>query len=121
MKATNSRTADKFVVRLPDGMRERVAEVARTNHRSMNSEIIDRLEQSLLNNRLKPAQSESPVQSESVDTEGLKSELSRAYRIIDRLLQNSTATQEDVAEVLMLVRSSGYMLTHQANAATVGA
>lgn len=44
----SSRTADKFVVRLPDGMRERVAEVARTHHRSMNSEIIARLEQSLI-------------------------------------------------------------------------
>jgi len=43
----SSRTADKFVVRLPDGMRERIAEVARTHHRSMNSEIIARLEQSL--------------------------------------------------------------------------
>lgn len=43
----SSRTADKFVVRLPDGMRERVAEVARDHHRSMNSEIIARLEQSL--------------------------------------------------------------------------
>src|SRR3546814_14313745 len=41
-------TADKFVVRLPDGMRERIAEVARNRHRSMNSEIIARLEQSLL-------------------------------------------------------------------------
>lgn len=42
-----SRTADKFVVRLPDGMRERIAEVARNHHRSMNSEIIARLEQSI--------------------------------------------------------------------------
>ncbi|KZN20551.1 MULTISPECIES: Arc family DNA-binding protein [Pseudomonas] len=42
-----SRTADKFVVRLPDGMRERVAEVARKNHRSMNSEIIARLDESM--------------------------------------------------------------------------
>ncbi|MFI8556385.1 Arc family DNA-binding protein [Pseudomonas putida] len=115
MKATNSRTADKFVVRLPDGMRERVAEVARANHRSMNSEIIDRLEQSLLNNRFEP------VQIETVDTEELKSELNRAYRIIDRLLQNSTATQEDVAEVLVLVRNTGHMLTHQTNAVAVGA
>lgn len=40
----NSRTADKFVVRLPDGMRERIAEIANTNHRSMNSEIILHLE-----------------------------------------------------------------------------
>ena len=43
----SSRTADKFVVRLPDGMRERIGEVARSHRRSMNSEIIARLEQSL--------------------------------------------------------------------------
>ena len=40
----NSRIADKFVVRLPDGMRERIAKIAATNHRSMNSEIILALE-----------------------------------------------------------------------------
>lgn len=45
--AYTSRTADKFVVRLPDGMRDRIAEVAREQHRSMNSEIIARLENSL--------------------------------------------------------------------------
>ncbi len=44
----SSRTADKFVVRLPDGMRERIADVARNHHRSMNSEIIARLEQSMV-------------------------------------------------------------------------
>jgi plasmid stability protein len=44
----SSRTADKFVVRLPDGMREKIAEVARQHHRSMNSEIIARLERSML-------------------------------------------------------------------------
>ncbi|MCJ8167987.1 Arc family DNA-binding protein [Atopomonas sediminilitoris] len=43
----SSRTADKFVLRLPQGMRDRIAEVARQRHRSMNSEIINRLEQSL--------------------------------------------------------------------------
>ena len=43
----NSRAADKFVVRLPDGMRDKVAEVARQSHRSMNSEIVARLEESL--------------------------------------------------------------------------
>jgi plasmid stability protein len=43
-----SRNADKFVVRLPDGMRERIAEVARSHHRSMNSEIIARLEESMV-------------------------------------------------------------------------
>jgi hypothetical protein len=50
MKQANysSRTADKFVVRLPEGMREHIADVAKTHHRSMNSEIITRLEQSLV-------------------------------------------------------------------------
>lgn len=37
----SSRTADKFVVRFPDGMRERLAEMARANHRSMNSDVIN--------------------------------------------------------------------------------
>ncbi|MNC25758.1 Arc-like DNA binding domain protein [compost metagenome] len=43
----SSRTADKFVVRLPDGMRETIAQRARVHHRSMNSEIIAVLEKDL--------------------------------------------------------------------------
>lgn len=43
----SSRTADKFVVRLPDGMREKIAARARGHHRSMNSEIISVLEREL--------------------------------------------------------------------------
>lgn len=43
----NSRTADKFVVRLTDGLRVRIAENARGNHRSMNGEILARLEGSM--------------------------------------------------------------------------
>lgn len=44
MQNTQSRTADKFVVRLPDGMRDKIAAIAATNHRSMNSEIVMSLE-----------------------------------------------------------------------------
>lgn len=46
--AVPSREADKFVVRFPEEMRERIAQVAREQHRSMNSEIIIRLDQSLV-------------------------------------------------------------------------
>lgn len=42
-----SRTADQFVVRLPDGMRDRIAQEAKSNNRSMNAEIVARLEESL--------------------------------------------------------------------------
>jgi hypothetical protein len=37
----NSRTADKFVLRLPDDMREKIQEIARNHHRSMNSQMIN--------------------------------------------------------------------------------
>jgi len=39
---------DKFVVRLPDGLRPRIAEVAKRYHRGMNSDIIQILEKHLL-------------------------------------------------------------------------
>lgn len=41
-----SRTAEQFVVRFPDGMRDRLKEVAHANGRSMNAEIVARLQQS---------------------------------------------------------------------------
>lgn len=61
----SSRSADKFVVRLPEGMRARIAEVARHYHRSMNSEIIARLEKTLLaEGQLPPAGTSSPTSPE---------------------------------------------------------
>ncbi|EON15185.1 Arc family DNA-binding protein [Pandoraea sp. SD6-2] len=35
-----SETQERFIVRLPDGLRDRIAETARRNGRSMNSEIV---------------------------------------------------------------------------------
>lgn len=45
---SDSREQDKFVVRLPDGLRPEIAAIARLNHRSMNGEIISRLKRSLI-------------------------------------------------------------------------
>lgn len=38
--------ADKYIVRLPDGMRDRIAEAAKQNNRSMNAEVVARLQAS---------------------------------------------------------------------------
>lgn len=38
-----SQMADRFLVRLPEGMRDRIREAAIAAHRSMNSEIIYQL------------------------------------------------------------------------------
>ena len=43
----DSRVQDKFVIRLPNGLRPEIAAVASRNQRSMNGEIIIRLERSL--------------------------------------------------------------------------
>ena len=45
---SDPREQDKFVVRLPDGLRPEIAAIARLNHRSMNGEIISRLQRSLI-------------------------------------------------------------------------
>lgn len=41
-----SEQADKYLLRLPDGMREQISEAAKANKRSMNAEIIARLDAS---------------------------------------------------------------------------
>ena len=85
-----SRTADKFVLRLPHGMRERVADVARDAHRSMNSEIIARLEQSLCS-------TSTVVSFESVESGSLS--LSEA-QLLARFRKLTTRQQEALIEVL---------------------
>lgn len=42
-----SKSADKFVIRLPDGMRNLIRNRASENRRSMNAEIIHCLDRSL--------------------------------------------------------------------------
>lgn len=42
-----SRIADKFVTRLPDGVRERVEVLAKADHRSMNSFIVAAIEEKI--------------------------------------------------------------------------
>lgn len=39
-----SQEEDRFIIRLPDGMRAMIKEIAKRNRRSMNSEIIFHLE-----------------------------------------------------------------------------
>ncbi|TKK40176.1 DNA-binding protein [Pseudomonas fluorescens] len=52
----DSREQDKFVIRLPDGLRPQIAATARNNQRSMNGEIIIRLQRSLTQDQLRDEQ-----------------------------------------------------------------
>ena len=42
--ADTGRDSDKFMLRLPDGMRDRIKAAAEANNRSMNAEIVETLE-----------------------------------------------------------------------------
>lgn len=77
---------EKFVVRLPPGMRELIAAVARRSHRSMNSEIITRLEVSLANTDESglPTAAETPARGlhavATPKTDGEEALLLKAFR-----------------------------------------
>ncbi len=45
MSDAPSQTQDKFIVRLPEGMRERIKRAAEANGRSMNAEVVATLEE----------------------------------------------------------------------------
>ncbi|MFC3606538.1 Arc family DNA-binding protein [Stutzerimonas tarimensis] len=83
----SSRTADKFVVRLPDGMRDRIAEVSRNHHRSMNSEIIARLEQSLFQEGA--LDDELSMRIDSPELSLHERELLQRFRQLSRRQQNA--------------------------------
>ncbi len=83
----SSRTADKFVVRLPDGMRERIADVARNHHRSMNSEIIARLERSLI--QLGEEEGGAALQLDNQELLPHEQQLLMRFRQLSRRQQNA--------------------------------
>lgn len=47
MSDAPSQSQDKFIIRLPDGMKEHIRTAAEANNRSMNAEIVSRLSESL--------------------------------------------------------------------------
>ena len=47
MKKYPSQMAETYIVRMPEGMRERIREEAKRNERSMNAEIIFHLKRAL--------------------------------------------------------------------------
>lgn len=38
------RSADKIIIRLPDGMRDEIKSIARSSHRTMNAQVVHYLE-----------------------------------------------------------------------------
>lgn len=69
--------ADKMMMRLPPGMREKIAEAAKDSGRSMNAEVVARLEQSFENDDASAAQAEK--------VEYLEGQITELWQAIDDL------------------------------------
>lgn len=69
-----SRTAEQFVVRFPDGMRDKITETAKVNNRSMNAEIVARLQSSFEGAAVFPFAIEQAIEHEQEERGGTREE-----------------------------------------------
>ncbi|SDJ09644.1 Arc family DNA-binding protein [Pseudomonas abietaniphila] len=104
-KSYTSRTADKFVVRLPEGMRERIAEVSKESHRSMNSEIIARLERSLAEETGDEVSAQAPGVSKEWDLRALAQMTKRCEDVEKQ--RDDVEKQRDELEKLLAAALAG--------------
>ncbi|MDX0543933.1 Arc family DNA-binding protein [Sinorhizobium medicae] len=82
MTSNTGRDSDKFMLRFPNGMRDRLKEEAAKNGRSMNAEIVHRLEASLAVGNLSPEDFLGIQQMENENAQRLADALRRiAYSV----------------------------------------
>lgn len=103
VKSYNSRNADKFVVRLPEGMRQRIAKVAKNYHRSMNSEIVSRLESSLRSEACIQSEFAGDNQDETAATETINLELTQQeFALIEKIRQLTPERRNSLLDILAI-------------------
>ncbi|WP_082988090.1 Arc family DNA-binding protein [Bordetella bronchialis] len=78
-----SEAADKFVLRLPDGLRDQIAEAAKKSGRSMNAEFIHRIQLSLLAD----AAEVNDVESTQLDL--IQAKMERVNELLDIALEKA--------------------------------
>jgi Arc-like DNA binding dprotein len=76
------RGSDQFIIRFPDGMRDQIAKLATANGRSMNAEIIDRLEKSMAEITL-----ESGLKTFEVLVAQMSNKMDSVQENLDRILK----------------------------------
>lgn len=94
------REYDRFIVRLPDGLRERLQQRAKLNDRSMNAEVVSMLENGLSN------RPESEIEALTREYEKLQSELQQAQAHA-AAVQERMWTIQDQIEISVNARQGG--------------
>jgi ERCC4-type nuclease len=110
-----SNVADKFMLRLPNGMRDRIAEAAKSRKRSMNAEIVARLEESFgadaFQNEFSMFRKKSTVKNtrtgEEVEIDEIGGILKQAEKAIYQVLMKQGMIKPDEDEEPPTSNSSG--------------
>lgn len=92
-KLPPSRSAEQFVVRFPEGMRDQIADMAKKNSRSMNAEIVHRLHISLMADDF-----DTLEKAGTRITEGEPSPPTPSAQDLAAALENFKTTTETIAE-----------------------
>lgn len=90
---TESRHADKYIVRFPDGMRDQLKGAAKINNRTMNAEIVARLQASMATD----GAIEQQAFERGFETTVLKREIERLSKLLE---QRTTVVQPLGADYL---------------------
>lgn len=101
-----SETQERFIVRFPDGMRDRISAVAKAGHRSMNAEIVARIRRSFELDEAGDTVQAGP----DLDVAELKKEIARLCRMLQEHKDAAAGLfeahkEEMVTEALRRLRS----------------
>lgn len=101
-----SEVQDRFIARLPDGMRAQIADAAKANSRSMNAEIVDRLSTSFSPDPTLPAiqalaSRVASLEAHTLFQEVFLNELSKlGTAIVGRFADSDKPSEAEIAEWL---------------------
>lgn len=110
----NPNFVERFTVRMPDGMRDAIAERAKENGRSMNSEIVDILAKSLSSSSLSDEELVYMLEMATEDNISFLSEEDRLHvepllmQIAEKLtarIENETSNLRKVLAMLTAVKN----------------
>lgn len=132
--SNTGRDSDKFMLRFPEGMRDRISEAAKANGRTMNAEIVHRLEKSFAaeqpasaqtlaanvnqQNRIDRLMKSLPVDlSTQYGLHLYRSELDRAYEQLTAARAKATQYHADLQEIHADEKSSPGAKAHHSKLA----
>lgn len=92
---TESRHADKYIVRFPDGMRDRLKDLAKSNNRTLNAEIVARLARSFDADR----EIEQLAFDSTIGTHNLEQEIKRLTALLEAQKDQGKHQQQVVLDV----------------------